>query len=103
MATLTRAQATTILRRLGWRVRTTSEFTRCVRHFQAGWNLGTALSVDGSVGAKTSAALLKSEARRKAEPGHRVRALLLRTRWPAGAAGSTARASGSGRSAGPSR
>lgn len=66
MATLTRNQATVILRNLGWRVRTTSEFTRCVKNFQAGWNLGAALSVDGSVGAKTSAALLLSEKRRRA-------------------------------------
>jgi len=66
MAVLTRAQATTILRNLGWRVRTTSEYTLCVRNFQAGWNLGTALSVDGKAGAKTSAALLLSESRRKA-------------------------------------
>jgi lysozyme family protein len=66
MANLTQAQATKILRNLGWRVRTTSEYKTCVKNFQAGWNLGSALSVDGSVGAKTSAALLKSEARRKA-------------------------------------
>ena len=65
MAVLTRAQVTTILRNLGWRVRTTTEYTRCVKHFQAGWNLGPALSVDGKVGERTSAALLVSEKRRR--------------------------------------
>jgi zinc D-Ala-D-Ala carboxypeptidase len=66
MANLTQSQATVILRHLGWRVRTTAEFTRCIKNFQAGWYLGPALSVDGSVGAKTSAALLLSESRRRA-------------------------------------
>jgi hypothetical protein len=66
MANLTRNQATVILRNLGWRVRTTTEYTRCVRNFQAGWNLGTALVVDGNVGARTSSALLLSESRRRA-------------------------------------
>lgn len=63
---LSKAQATTILRNLGWRVRTTSEFTTCVKNFQAAWNLGAALAVDGKVGPKTSAALLLSESRRRA-------------------------------------
>jgi hypothetical protein len=69
MANLTQDQARAILVRLGWRVRSTTEFTRCVKNFQAGWNLGTALAVDGSVGPATSAALLKSESRRKAGQG----------------------------------
>lgn len=63
---LTQAQATTILRNLGWRVRTTAEYHQCVRNFQAGWNLGAALSVDGLVGPATSSALLLSESRRRA-------------------------------------
>ena len=68
MTVLTQAQATTILRNLGWRVRTTSEFHTVVKHFQRGWNLGPALEVDGDVGPgpDTSAALLLSESRRKA-------------------------------------
>jgi hypothetical protein len=66
VTTLTRNQATVILRNLGWRIRTTSEYTAVVKRFQAGWNLGTALSVDGVPGPKTSAALLLSESRRRA-------------------------------------
>jgi hypothetical protein len=65
MANLTQSQATTILRALGWRVRNTTEYTRCVKNFQAGWNLGPALKVDGSMGPATSAALLKSENNRR--------------------------------------
>lgn len=64
MSTLTRAQATTILRNLGWRIRTTAEFVQTVKNFQAGWNLGAALTVDGLVGPATSAALRASEDRR---------------------------------------
>lgn len=63
---LTQAQAITILRNLGWRIRTTGEYTRVVTCFQAGWNLGTALEADGHVGPKTTAALLLSESRRRA-------------------------------------
>lgn len=63
---LTHAQAVQILRNLGWRVRTTTEFTRCVRNFQAGWNLGKALTVNGKVDTATSNALLLSEKRRRA-------------------------------------
>ncbi|WP_392542565.1 D-Ala-D-Ala carboxypeptidase family metallohydrolase [Oryzobacter telluris] len=66
MTVLSRAQATAILRSLGWRVRTTSEYVTVVRHFQGGWNLGPELDVDGSVGPDTSAALLLSESRRRA-------------------------------------
>lgn len=66
MANLTRAQAKTILANLGWRVNTSARLTQAVKDFQAGWNLGPALSVDGSVGPKTSAALRLSEARRRA-------------------------------------
>jgi hypothetical protein len=69
MANLTQAQATKILRALGWRVRSTSEYTQCIRNFQAGWNLGKALAVDGKAGPATSAALLASEKRRKAGQG----------------------------------
>lgn len=63
---LTFAQATVILRNLGWRIRTTTEYTQAVRNFQRAWNLGAALGVDGKVGPLTSAALLTSEARRVA-------------------------------------
>ena len=66
MSTISRSQATTILRNLGWRIRTDSEYTAVVKHFQGGWNLGTRLVVDGSVGPDTSAALLLSESRRRA-------------------------------------
>ena len=66
MAQLTGNQAMAILRNLGWRIRTTAEFHVQVANFQRGWNLGTALAVDGKVGPNTSAALLLSESRRKA-------------------------------------
>lgn len=66
MSTINRSQATTILRNLGWRIRTTTEYTVVVERFQEGWNLGTALDADGSVGPLTSAALLLSESRRRA-------------------------------------
>lgn len=55
-----------ILRNLGWRVRTTAEYVQAVKHFQGGYNIGTALVVDGAVGPKTLAALRQSDARRKA-------------------------------------
>src|SRR5512139_486103 len=66
MADLTRAQAKTILYNLGWRVNTTTRLTQAIKDFQAGWNLGPALKVDGLVGPATSAALRLSEARRRA-------------------------------------
>lgn len=62
---LTQAQATAILRNLGWRVRSTTEYKQCIRNFQAGWNLGAALAVDGIKGPATDAALLLSEKRRR--------------------------------------
>lgn len=64
--TLTKEQATVILRNLGWRVRSTAEYVLCIKNFQAGWNLGVALIVDGKKGPKTDAALLLSESRRRA-------------------------------------
>jgi hypothetical protein len=66
MANLTKAQTTTILKALGWRVDTPARYLQGVKDFQGGWNLGTALKVDGLVGPATSSALLKSEALRKA-------------------------------------
>lgn len=63
---LTRTAATSILRALGWRVRTAAEYVEVVKRFQRGWNLGAALTVDGKVGPKTSAALRLSDARRRA-------------------------------------
>lgn len=66
MADLTRAQAQTILTNLGWRVNTSARLTQGIKDFQAGWNLGAALAVDGKVGPKTSAAMRLSEARRRA-------------------------------------
>jgi hypothetical protein len=58
-------EAVTILRRLGWRIRTTGEAAQAVQHFQGPWMLGRRLKVDGLVGPKTLAALRVSEARRK--------------------------------------
>jgi zinc D-Ala-D-Ala carboxypeptidase len=61
---LTRAQASTLLSRLGFRVNTAGNYTQSVKNFQKGWNLGAALVVDGLIGAHTDAALLLSESRR---------------------------------------
>jgi zinc D-Ala-D-Ala carboxypeptidase len=67
MANLTRAQAQTILTRLGWRVNTSARLTQGIKDFQAGYGFGsTGLTVDGKLGPKTSAAMRYSEARRKA-------------------------------------
>lgn len=63
---LSDAQVTTILRNLGWRVRTTGERTQVIKHFQQGWALGPKLTADGVVGPKTAAALITSEKRRRA-------------------------------------
>lgn len=69
MATLNRKQTAAVLKNLGWRVDTTGRYVQAVKDFQRGWNLGPALGVDGAVGPKTSAALLKSEANRRAGRG----------------------------------
>lgn len=66
MANLTRAQVKTILTNLGWRVNTSARLSQGIRDFQAGWNLGPALAVDGKVGPKTSYAMRLSESRRRA-------------------------------------
>lgn len=65
---ITRSNAQAILYRLGFD-HSYRNFTSAVKGFQKGWNLGTALTVDGILGPKTSDALLKSEARRKAGRG----------------------------------
>jgi hypothetical protein len=69
MTTLTRSQAAKILSNLEWRVDTSSRLTQAIKDFQLGWNLGPWLTIDGIVGPNTSAALLKSEARRRAGYG----------------------------------
>lgn len=61
---LTKAQASTILTRLGFRVNTSTRYLQGLRNFQNGWTLGIALTVDGLLGPKTDAALLLSEKRR---------------------------------------
>lgn len=63
---LSRTQSGIYLSRLGWRVNTATRYRQAVKDFQAGWNLGPALAVDGHMGPKTSAALRYSEARRVA-------------------------------------
>lgn len=62
---LSRAQAGTVLKNLGFRVNTSARLTQAIKNFQRGWNLGPALTQDGVVGPKTSAALTLSEARRR--------------------------------------
>lgn len=62
---MTRAQSIAILRNLGWRIRSDSEYRRSLAHFQRGWNLGRALAVDGVLGPNTAYALRVSEARRR--------------------------------------
>src|SRR4029079_17904568 len=64
MANLTAAQATAMLKALGFRITSTSSYTTAVKGFQAGWNLGSALKADGIVGPATSAALSKSNSNR---------------------------------------
>lgn len=66
---LSRGQTAAVLANLGWRTNTTGRLTQAVMDFQRGWNLGPALGIDGVVGPKTSAALLKSEANRRAGRG----------------------------------
>lgn len=66
MANLTTEQATVFLRALGWRIRTSGEFTQAVTNFQRGWNLGPPIDVIGIVGPKTSAGLRLSIARKRA-------------------------------------
>jgi zinc D-Ala-D-Ala carboxypeptidase len=66
MATMTKAQANTALAKLGWKGNPHQSFEDKVRAFQIGWNLGTALKVDGDFGPKTSNALAISLARHKA-------------------------------------
>lgn len=65
---LTRSQATAILKALGWKTSLLT-FKRDIRNFQAGWNLGTALEVDGKCGPLTSAALMLSDRRRRQNRG----------------------------------
>lgn len=63
---LTAAQAKTILKKLGFRVDTDARYRRALRDFQAGWALGSPLSIDGILGELTSKALTTSDGRRAA-------------------------------------
>jgi hypothetical protein len=63
------AQRQQILTNLGWRVNTGARYVQAVRDFQRGWNLGTALVIDGAPGPKTDAALAVSELRRRQGAG----------------------------------
>jgi hypothetical protein len=65
MATMTRQQAKTALRAIGFD-NASSNFPVAVRGFQTGYNLGAALAVDGDFGPLTSDALAKSYARHRA-------------------------------------
>lgn len=62
-------QAGTLLRRLGWRIRTAAELAQAVGAFQAGWNLGAALTVNNVVDPATWQALrLSEQARAQGRP-----------------------------------
>jgi hypothetical protein len=58
-------EAIAILRRLGWRVRTTGEACQVVALFQRANTLGRPLVDDGIAGPKTMAALRRADGRRK--------------------------------------
>lgn len=60
---LSHHNAASIFKNLGWRIRDAVEYNNVTREFQGAWNLGDALTVDGVVGPKTSAALELSGAR----------------------------------------
>lgn len=66
---VTRGQAAVVLRNLGWGAFASAHCTQAIMDFQRGYNLGPALKIDGTLGPATSAALLKSEARRRAGLG----------------------------------
>lgn len=64
--TISHGQAQTILRRLGFKMRHASDVRRALVDFQRAYNLGARLVPDGVLGPKTSAALLRCEAARRA-------------------------------------
>lgn len=55
----------TTLQALGFRAGTKAQTAQAIRDFQASWNLGAPLKVDGIAGPKTTAALSISEGRRR--------------------------------------
>jgi hypothetical protein len=59
---MSRDDAVALLRKLGWRVRSSGELTQVVKHFQQGWMLGEHLTEDGLIGPQTTAALEESKA-----------------------------------------
>jgi zinc D-Ala-D-Ala carboxypeptidase len=67
--TISSGAAKTILTNLGFRVNTSTRYRQALRDFQAGWNLGPYLGIDGVLGSKTSSALALSESRRRAGKG----------------------------------
>jgi hypothetical protein len=69
MATISNAAAKVILTRLGFRVNTSARYRQALRDYQAAYNLGGALKIDGILGDHTSYALAKSESNRKAGKG----------------------------------
>lgn len=58
-----------ILNHLGFRTNTASRYRQALRDFQAGWNLGAALEIDGLCGPKTSRALMTSYSRLRSGKG----------------------------------
>lgn len=61
---MNRNQRVAGLRNLGFRIRTSGELRQQVENFQRGWNLGSALVVDGDAGPRFDAALEESLERR---------------------------------------
>lgn len=64
--TMTKANLTDALKRLGWRIRNDAELATALTDFQRGWALGEPLAVDGVNGPKTRTAVRISLARLKA-------------------------------------
>lgn len=66
---MNKAEITSELKSLGWRIRDDADYKKAVEDFQRGWNLGDALEIDGIPGRETQAALKESQERRQNRKG----------------------------------